>query len=385
MATVTLDEITKTYKGKTGPIRAVDHMCLAVADREFVALVGPSGCGKTTTLRLVAGLEEADNGTIHIGDCVVNHVAPKDRDVAMVFQNYALYPHMTVFQNMGFGLKMRRTPKRDIKRKVDRVAAMLGIEHLLDRKPAALSGGEKQRVAVGRAIVRRPRVFLFDEPLCNLDAALRLRMRTEIKSLHQKLQTTMIYVTHDQQEAMTLADRLVVLKDGVVQQNGSPLEVYNAPANRFVAGFIGTPSMNFLEGRLMGHDDTMFFSGDGVSLALCPERAEVMQGHSGRDVVLGIRSEHMRLAETGTGSVAGAVVGPPSTTSSAIDVSITVIEPLGDRILVHGVTSAGHPIVVQAGPTAEIRPGQQHRLVPDMARTHFFATADPGPRLDTVA
>src|SRR3989304_3391716 len=254
MAGVTLEQVTRTFRTRKGEVRAVDDLSLSVGDGEFIVLVGPSGCGKTTTLRLIAGLEELTTGTIRIGDRVVNRVAPKDRDVAMVFQNYALYPHMTVYKNMAFGLKMRRVPRKDILRKVGEVAGKLGLTHLLERKPASLSGGECQRVAVGRAIGRKPQGFLFDEPLSNLDAGLRTQMRTELKDLHRELRTTVVYVTHDQEEAMTLGDRLVVLKEGVVQQCGTPLEVYNRPANRFVAGFIGTPPMNFFDGRLECND-----------------------------------------------------------------------------------------------------------------------------------
>src|SRR3989304_1842028 len=259
MAGVTLEQVTRTFRTRKGEVRAVDDLSLSVGDGEFIVLVGPSGCGKTTTLRLIAGLEELTAGAIRIGDREVNNVPPKDRDVAMVFQNYALYPHMTVFKNMAFGLKMRRVPNAEIIRMVGETAAKLGLTHLLDRKPSALSGGERQRVAVGRAIARKPQVFLFDEPLSNLDAKLRIQMRTELKDLHRELRTTVVYVTHDQEEAMTLGDRMAVLREGVIQQCGPPLEVYNRPANRFVAGFVGTPLMNFFEGRLECNGDAVCF------------------------------------------------------------------------------------------------------------------------------
>ena len=257
MAEVVLKDVTKVFDRE---VVAVDHLNLKVEHGEFVVLVGPSGCGKSTTLRMIAGLEEVTEGEIYIDGRLVNDLPPKDRDVAMVFQNYALYPHMTVYQNMAFGLKMRKYPKSEIEQRVKEAAEILGITHLLDRKPKALSGGERQRVAVGRAIVRRPKVFLFDEPLSNLDAKLRVQMRTEISKLHSQLGATMIYVTHDQMEAMTMGDRIVVLKDGVVQQVDTPLNLYNRPANRFVAGFIGSPSMNFLEGTLV-REEGLYFDG----------------------------------------------------------------------------------------------------------------------------
>src|SRR5579862_2186748 len=256
MARVDLAKVTKVYPGG---VQAVDAIDLSIADREFVVLVGPSGCGKTTTLRMVAGLEEITAGTIRIGERVVNDVPPKDRDIAMVFQNYALYPHMTVYKNMAFGLKLRKMPKKQILERVTQAAKILDIEHLLERKPKALSGGQRQRVAVGRAIVREPAAFLFDEPLSNLDAKLRVTTRAELKRLHQRLKTTTIYVTHDQEEAMTLGDRIVVMKDGLIQQKDSPLETYNSPTNRFVAGFIGMPPMNFFDGVLKSVDGAMVF------------------------------------------------------------------------------------------------------------------------------
>src|SRR5687768_1079947 len=256
MARVELEKVSKIYPGG---VKAVDAIDLSIADQEFCVLVGPSGCGKSTTLRMVAGLEDISDGTIRIGERVVNHVAPKDRDIAMVFQNYALYPHMTVYKNMAFGLKLRRMPKPQIHQRVTEAARILEIEHLLDRKPRQLSGGQRQRVAVGRAIVREPAAFLFDEPLSNLDAKLRVTTRAELKRLHHRLKTTTVYVTHDQEEAMTLGDRIVVMRDGVIQQADPPLATYNHPVNRFVAGFIGMPPMNFFDGALKALDGRLVF------------------------------------------------------------------------------------------------------------------------------
>src|SRR5438874_5136577 len=256
MAQVLLDKVSKIYPGG---VKAVDAIDLAIKDQEFIVLVGPSGCGKSTTLRMVAGLEEISDGSIRIGARVVNDVPPKDRDIAMVFQNYALYPHMTVYKNMAFGLKLRGMPKKQIDERVQEAAKILDIVHLLERKPKALSGGQRQRVAVGRAIVREPAAFLFDEPLSNLDAKLRVTTRAELKRLHQRLRTTTIYVTHDQEEAMTLGDRIVVMKEGIIQQADTPLATYNQPRNRFVAGFIGMPPMNFFEGELAGGQEQLFF------------------------------------------------------------------------------------------------------------------------------
>ena len=278
MASVTLEGVSCIFPAKGGAVRAVDDISLSVADREFVVLIGPSGCGKTTTLRLIAGLEEPSAGTIRIDDKNVDRVPPRHRDVAMVFQNYALYPHMTVFKNMAFGLKMRKVPKAQIRRKVGEVSEMLGLSHLLERKPADLSGGEAQRVALGRAIVRRPKVFLFDEPLSNLDARLRLNMRAELKALHRNLQTTMIYVTHDQEEAMTLGDRVAVLRDGRIQQCDDPMTVYEKPANVYVAGSIGTPLMNLFHGRLEEDGVDLAFTGKACRIVLPSESANRCSG-----------------------------------------------------------------------------------------------------------
>ena len=296
MAELSLKNVYKRY---AGGVTAVSDFSLDIADKEFIILVGPSGCGKSTTLRMIAGLEEISDGEVYIGDKLVNNVAPKDRDIAMVFQNYALYPHMTVFDNMAFGLKLRKTPKDEIKRRVEEAAQILDIAHLLDRKPKALSGGQRQRVALGRAIVREPKVFLMDEPLSNLDAKLRVQMRTEIGKLHQKLQTTFIYVTHDQVEAMTMGTRIVVMKDGIIQQVASPIELYESPANLFVAGFIGSPQMNFFGGELVKEGDDVYavIAGNKVKLPQGKAAAPEIADYIGKEVTFGIRPEHIHEDE----------------------------------------------------------------------------------------
>lgn len=298
MAGLSLKNITKRYDNN---IEAVKDFNLEVKDREFIVFVGPSGCGKSTTLRMIAGLEEISDGQLYIGDRLVNDVAPKDRNIAMVFQNYALYPHMTVFDNMAFALKIRKMPKDEIEKKVKVAAAILDIEHLLERKPKALSGGQRQRVAMGRAIVRSPEVFLMDEPLSNLDAKLRSQMRVEIAKLHQELNTTFIYVTHDQTEAMTLGTRIVVMKDGLVQQIDSPKEIYENPQNMFVAGFIGMPQMNFLDATIIEKDGKVFAQTLGKSLEFPPERQSILkeQGYIGKEVFLGIRPENIKCLING--------------------------------------------------------------------------------------
>jgi multiple sugar transport system ATP-binding protein len=327
MAQVVLTDVRKVYRGETGDVVAVADFNLNIRDREFVVLVGPSGCGKTTTLRMVAGLEEITGGTIAIGDRVVNNVPPKDRDIAMVFQNYALYPHMTVYKNMAFGLKLRRVPKAEIDRRVRDAARVLGIETLLDRRPKALSGGQRQRVAVGRAIVRQPAAFLFDEPLSNLDAKLRVDMRAELKKLHHRLATTMVYVTHDQVEAMTLADRVVVMHNGYIQQVDTPLRVYDYPSNLFVAGFLGTPSMNFAEGRLESGGDGLRFvmARSGTVVKLPPGLRQRLAGFVGKDMTLGVRPED--LGHRNEGKFAG--------DGHAVPLVVRVVEPLGDEQIVH--------------------------------------------------
>jgi len=322
MARVNLTNISKAFAGAEDT-PAVRDVNFTAKDGEFLVLVGPSGCGKSTTLRMVAGLEEPDSGEIRIGDRVVNDVEPKDRDIAMVFQNYALYPHMTVFKNMAFGLKLRKYPKAEIKQRVEDAAEILGIEHLLDRKPRALSGGERQRVAVGRAIVRHPQVFLFDEPLSNLDAKLRVQMRAEISKLHARLKTTMIYVTHDQVEAMTMGDRIVVMLDGEIQQIAPPLELYNNPANRFVAEFIGSPPMNIIEGALEQAGGSLSFrsGGGGLSMAVHASHADALSQHAGKPVVCGLRPEALSNLGSNGGCSLKAVA--------------EVVEPMGAETFVY--------------------------------------------------
>jgi multiple sugar transport system ATP-binding protein len=324
MAKVSLRNVCKIYKGpKKEDILAVNNVNLEIADREFVVLVGPSGCGKSTTLRMIAGLEEISKGEVMIGDRKINDVPPKDRDIAMVFQNYALYPHMTVFDNMAFGLKLRKYPKAEIKKRVEEAADILGIRHLLERKPKALSGGQRQRVAVGRAIVRQPKVFLFDEPLSNLDAKMRVQMRTEITKLHQRLQATMIYVTHDQVEAMTMGDRIVVMKDGVVQQNDAPLALYNEPTNLFVAGFLGSPPMNFVQGTVEEVKGKLLFKEMEKGSVVCPiPGIKSAKDYVGKSVTLGIRPEHLTFLPREATAPTG---------DNIFQAVIDLVEPLGSE------------------------------------------------------
>jgi multiple sugar transport system ATP-binding protein len=355
MAQVLLKELNKKYD----EVHAVKDVNLHIPDKEFIVLVGPSGCGKSTTLRMVAGLEEITSGEIHIGNRVVNDLPPKDRDIAMVFQNYALYPHMTVYDNMAFGLKMRKFPKAEIQQRVREAAEILGIQDLLRRKPRQLSGGQRQRVAVGRAIVRHPQVFLFDEPLSNLDAKLRVQMRVELKRLHDRLETTAIYVTHDQVEAMTLGDRVVVMKDGWIQQVGEPLELYSRPRNRFVAGFIGSPSMNFLDVTLGEVGGAMWAEAPGLRLRLPPDRVQRLAGKRGQGVTLGIRPEDLRPAP---GSDAADL------TAEAV---VDVVEPLGSEILLDARIGST-TVVARVDPSVRVRVHEKIRLgfVPE--RMHFF-------------
>ncbi|TFH00287.1 MAG: sn-glycerol-3-phosphate ABC transporter ATP-binding protein UgpC [Calditrichales bacterium] len=331
MASVELKNVSKTYDQK---VQAVNNANLTIEDKEFVVLVGPSGCGKSTLLRMIAGLEDITEGDIFIDDKKVNFVPAKDRDIAMVFQNYALYPHMTVFENMAFGLKLRKIPKKEIEDRVNNAAKLLHITEILDRKPKALSGGQRQRVAVGRAIVRKPKVFLFDEPLSNLDAKLRVQTRIEISRLHQNLQTTMIYVTHDQVEAMTMGSKIVVLKDGLIQQINSPLNLYNNPVNRFVAGFIGSPAMNFFEGSLE-KKDSLYFKSDLFQLALDDKLFSYLTQKAGGDIVLGIRPEDIMPEAPDNAEWIKL--------SEAI--KIEVIEPIGNEIILYfGETENSHCI-----------------------------------------
>jgi multiple sugar transport system ATP-binding protein len=320
MAVVELKNVSKNFSGN---IKAVDNVSLTVKDKEFVVLVGPSGCGKSTTLRMIAGLEEVSSGDILIDNQKVNSVSPKDRNIAMVFQNYALYPHMTVYDNMAFGLKLRRFSKEEIKERVVEAAKILDLESFLNRKPKALSGGQRQRVAVGRAIVRKPKVFLFDEPLSNLDAKLRVQMRTEISKLHQKLGATMIYVTHDQTEAMTMGERIVIMKDGIVNQVDTPLNLYNNPANIFVAGFIGSPAMNFIDGQIVYNDDIQFVSNKkDIDFILSKQQSEKLKNYIGKEITIGIRPENILLESVNHSSI-------------SVEVVLEVIEPMGNEIFLY--------------------------------------------------
>ena len=409
MAQVLLEKVSKIYPGN---VKAVDSIDLAIRDREFIVFVGPSGCGKSTTLRMVAGLEEISDGTIRIGDRVVNNVAPKDRDIAMVFQNYALYPHMSVYKNMAFGLKLRKMPKAEIHQRVTDAARKLEITHLLERKPKALSGGQRQRVAVGRAIVREPAAFLFDEPLSNLDAKLRVTTRAELKRLHQQLQTTTIYVTHDQEEAMTLGDRIVVMKDGHIQQSDTPLATYNFPANRFVAGFIGMPPMNFFDGAIKVVDGQLVFEegklenaradgakaqaalsgkgkpsdepvvlvgeltlpGNGFRLVLPAMLKDQLAGVVGKHVVLGIRPEHFHLRAD---EIRSEFAAP-------LSMRMDVVEPLGNDMDVYMSTALRDQVVGRVEASAGLQMGSQVTVYVDAGRVHFFEPGETGMNLTRV-
>jgi multiple sugar transport system ATP-binding protein len=355
MAQVVMRALNKKYD----EVHAVKDVNLEINDQEFVVLVGPSGCGKTTTLRMVAGLESITSGRILIDDQVVNNLAPMDRDIAMVFQNYALYPHMSVYDNMAFGLKMRKFDKPEIHKRVHEAAEILGIQDYLKRKPRQLSGGQRQRVALGRAIVRHPRVFLFDEPLSNLDAKLRVQMRVELKKLHERLGTTAIYVTHDQVEAMTLGDRVVVMRDGWVQQVGDPMELYNQPANRFVAGFIGSPAMNFASVRIAAEDGGVWATGEGIRLKLPAAMSNRFGAHLGRELTFGIRPEDLRIAAD----------ADPSDMS--IDAVVEVVERLGSEILLD-VAVGPATMVAAVEPTVTAKVHERLRLAVNPDRLHFF-------------
>ncbi len=357
MAEVTLKNVCKIYPGN---VKAVDDVNLQIKDREFVVLVGPSGCGKSTTLRMIAGLEEISGGTISIGDRIVNDVPPKDRDIAMVFQNYALYPHMTVYENMAFGLKLRKFKKADIDKRVQEAADILGIKDYLHRRPKALSGGQRQRVAVGRAIVRKPEAFLFDEPLSNLDAKMRVQMRTEISKLHTRLETTMIYVTHDQVEAMTMADRIVVMKDGLVQQVGSPLNIYDNPANLFVASFIGTPPMNFFRGRMTKEGDKLVFKEEFFKLQMPPEWKGSLSPYMDKDVVFGARPEDIGSPEAENRA------GMPK-----IKATVEVIEPMGAETYLYLNTGA-QSFISRVDAHRKVSVGDKVELSVLMPKSHVF-------------
>ena len=362
MAQVTLKNISKVYDGGNTAVKDVN---VEIKDREFVVLVGPSGCGKSTTLRMIAGLEEITSGELFIDGKKVNDVSPKDRDIAMVFQNYALYPHMTVFENMAFGLKLRKFPKEEIKARVTDAAKILGLEEYLNRKPKALSGGQRQRVAVGRAIVRKPKVFLFDEPLSNLDAKLRVQMRTEISKLHHSLGATMIYVTHDQTEAMTMGDKIVVMKDGIVNQIDSPLNLYNFPTNKFVAGFIGSPSMNFIDGIVSSENGLLFkSSGGGLVIKLPAEYDKKLGGFINKKVWLGIRPED--IYDTASTSER------PS--FSKQEFTLEVVEPMGNEIFLYFQVD-GNQFTARIPAREKPEPGTKRALYFDSAKLHFFDTS----------
>jgi multiple sugar transport system ATP-binding protein len=358
MASIQLDNVRKVYRDGAAHV-AVEGASFVVADGEFVVLVGPSGSGKSTLLRMIAGLESITDGDLHIGERRVNDVAPRDRDIAMVFQSYALYPHMSVRDNLGFALRLQKRPKAEIAQRVDTAAGVLGLGSILDRKPRQLSGGQRQRVALGRAIVRDPAVFLFDEPLSNLDAKLRVQMRAEISSLHRRLGATMVYVTHDQVEAMTLGDRIVVLHEGKIQQIGAPLHLYDHPANRFVAGFIGSPAMNFFEGSIQ--DGAFVADGGAVRLPLGGGWMERLRGREGRRVTLGIRPEALYAAR---GRPADARTAPATFT-------VEGIEPLGNEIFVHG-RAGEQRATARVAPQPLPHPGEPLELAFDLGRLHFF-------------
>lgn len=399
MAQVVLEKVTKIYPGG---VKAVDGIDLHIADKEFVVLVGPSGCGKSTTLRMIAGLEDISGGTIRIGDRVVNDVPPKDRNIAMVFQNYALYPHMSVYKNMAFGLKLRKVPKDIIDQRVNEAAKILDIVQLLERKPKALSGGQRQRVALGRAIVREPAAFLFDEPLSNLDAKLRVTTRAELKRLHHRLKTTTVYVTHDQEEAMTLGDRIVIMKDGLIQQSDTPLSTYQKPVNRFVAGFVGMPPMNFFDGALKIVNGNMMFEegtlenarvaagkvdgtikdgplvmtgdlslpGNGFLMPVPEYLRAILSAYVGKHIVLGIRPEHLSITDNG---------------GSRLDVKLQLIEPLGNSMDIY-METALHPYVVgRVEARAGLTVNSQATMYVDSRKIHFFEPGETGRNLSLVS
>ena len=364
MAAIELAGVRKAF----GSVTAVDDVSLEIGDGEFMVLVGPSGCGKTTSLRMIAGLEEISSGTLRIGDRVVNDVPPKDRDIAMVFQSYALYPHMSVRDNLAFGLKLRKVPKADIERRVKEAAETIQLQKLLDRKPKELSGGQRQRVALGRAIVREPAVFLMDEPLSNLDAKLRVQTRAEIARLHQRLKTTMVYVTHDQVEAMTMGTRIAVMNDGLLQQVGTPQQLYDHPINRFVAGFIGSPSMNFVDVTMSGADGKSQLADDAnsIKIPLPPRYREAVGTTQGRKLVAGFRPEHLEIGDAGP-------------TSVAMRATADVVEYLGNEELIH-VRAGGRDLVAIVSSEHRVRPGDVIDFRIPLDKLHLF-DADSGATL----
>jgi multiple sugar transport system ATP-binding protein len=366
MASVIYDHVYKRF----GEVTAVNDMSIEVEDKEFLVLVGPSGCGKTTALRLLAGLEEITEGEILIGDRTVNEVAPKDRDIAMVFQSYALYPHMSVYDNMAFGLRLRKTPRDEISRRVQEAADILGIGNLLDRKPRQLSGGQRQRVAVGRAIVREPSVFLFDEPLSNLDAKLRVQTRAEITKLHQRLQTTFIYVTHDQVEAMTMASRIAVMKDGILQQIDTPQNLYDYPANVFVAGFIGSPSMNFFDAKLERSNGKLIVDAGSFSVPVPEDKNDQYQANVGQNLVFGIRPDDIHDPD----------YAPPSIKAAPVQIKVDVTELMGNEIFVY-MLSGTNEFVGRLDPRSRVSVGEDVQVVFNMDNMHLFEKTDLQKRI----
>ncbi len=354
MAEVRLENVCKRYD----EVVAVDNFNMSIRDKEFVVLVGPSGCGKTTTLRMIAGLESITSGDVYIGDNLINKLPAKDRNIAMVFQNYALYPHMTVFENMAFSLENRNRPKDEIKERVQEAAEILGIEHLLSRKPKQLSGGQRQRVAVGRAIVRKPEVFLFDEPLSNLDAKLRVQTRLELKKLHERLATTAVYVTHDQIEAMTMGDRIVVMRDGLIQQVGSPLELYDSPANKFVGGFIGSPAMNFFEADIARNGDDLSLLAGEVTIDLPAELARKLNSYDQKKISVGIRPEDIPISADHS----------PGRT---IQGNVEVVEPIGNETYV-ALNAGSFNLIAAVGRKTVIKPHSHVAVAPSMENLHLF-------------
>ncbi|HDP16316.1 MAG TPA: sn-glycerol-3-phosphate ABC transporter ATP-binding protein UgpC [Candidatus Omnitrophica bacterium] len=358
MAQVSLRNITKVFPGN---VLAVNNINLGVENKEFLVLVGPSGCGKSTTLRMIAGLETITEGEVWIGNRVVNDVPAKDRDIAMVFQNYALYPHMTVYENMSFALRLRRFPKAEINERVKEAAEILGIGKLLDRRPRELSGGQRQRVAVGRAIVRKPIAFLFDEPLSNLDAKMRVQMRTELNKLHTRLQSTMIYVTHDQTEAMTMGDRIVVMKDGVIQQIADPITLYDKPVNKFVAGFIGSPPMNFVKGKIIKKDGKFYFAESGFKVKIVEDMLPKLSSYEGKEIIFGIRPE----------DIYDKLFVSDASQDNMVKAVVDIIEPMGSEVFLY-ITVGKSSVTARVGGHDRPEVGQDIDMVFDMSKVHFF-------------
>jgi len=362
MAQISLKNVSKIYKG--GTVRAVDHMNIGIENKEFLVLVGPSGCGKSTTLRMIAGLEDVSEGEIWIGDEMVNDVPAKDRNIAMVFQNYALYPHMTVYENMAFGLKLRKYPKVEIERRVSEAAEILGIKKYLMRKPKQLSGGERQRVALGRAIVRKPQVFLFDEPLSNLDAKMRVQMRAEIHKLRMRLQTTFVYVTHDQTEAMTLGDRMAIMKNGILHQCADPMTIYDKPVNKFVASFIGMPPINLMDGRIIKKQRKYYFSEGAFEVEIVEAMFHAISAYEGKDVTLGIRAE----------DIYDRLFVSEAAPNNIVRATCEVVEPMGAEVYLY-LNAGKHTFIARVGGHDCPEPNRDMELVFDMKKVHFFDKA----------